>query len=166
MSPSPRHYDTDFYAWTQHQAALLREEKWQALDYANLAEELESLGKSQYHTLENRLAVLVRHLLKWHYQPEKRQRGRSWRSTIWEQRSRLRRLLRQSPSLRPQVPAILAEEYPSIRRWTLEETDLPPIALPESCPWTVDQILDESFWPESAAPQEERNTPNGQVDKG
>jgi hypothetical protein len=149
MSPDTPHYDEDFYAWTQHQAALLREEKWQALDYPNLAEELESLGKSQYHTLENRLAVLVRHLLKWQYQPGKRQRGHSWRSTIWEQRSRLRRLLRQSPSLRPQVPGILAEEYPSIRRRTLEETGLLPAVLPESCPWTVDQILDETFWPEA-----------------
>lgn len=145
-------YDEDFYAWTQHQAALLREAKWQDLDYPNLTEELESLGKSQYHALENRLAVLVRHLLKWQYQPEKRQRGRSWHSTIWEQRSRLRRLLRQNLSLRPRVPEILAEEYPSIRLRTLEETGLPPGVLPETCPWTIEHILDESFWPEGGPP--------------
>jgi hypothetical protein len=148
MSPRTPQYDEDFYAWTQHQAALLRQEQWQALDYPNLAEELESLGKSQYHALENRLAVLVRYLLKWHYQPEKRQRGRSWRSTIWEQRSRIRRLLRLNPSLRPQVPAIVAEEYHGIRLRTLEETGLPPEALPETCPWTVDQVLDETYWPD------------------
>lgn len=77
MSPP---YDEDFYAWTQHQAALLRTEKWQDLDSTNLAEELESLGKRDLRELESRLEVLVMHLLKWCYQPERRERGRSWRS--------------------------------------------------------------------------------------
>jgi hypothetical protein len=142
-------YDEDFYAWTQAQAAVLRDEQGTELDYSNLAEEIESLGKSQWHTLENRLAVLVRHLLKWRCQPATRQRGRSWRSTIWEQRSRIRRLLRQSPSLRPHVLGMLVEEYPSIRQRTLDETGLSPAALPEQCPWTVEEILDEAFWPET-----------------
>jgi hypothetical protein len=142
-------YDEDFYAWTQAQAAVLRDEQGTELDYSNLAEEIESLGKSQWHALENRLAVLVRHLLKWCYHPEKRQRGRSWRSTIWEQRSRIRRLLRQSPSLRSHVREMLVEEYPSIRQRTLDETGLSPAALPEQCPWTVEEILDEAFWPET-----------------
>jgi hypothetical protein len=140
-------YDEDFYAWTQAQAALLRQEKASDLDYAHLAEELESLGKREWYAVESRLAVLVRHLLKWRYQPQRRQRGRSWRSTIWEQRSRIRRLVRLNPSLRRHLPAMIAEEYPSIRRRTLEETGLPPEALPTTCPWTVEQVLDETFWP-------------------
>src|SRR2546428_80611 len=69
-------YHTDFYLWTQDQAALLREGKVQALDLDNLAEEIESLGKSQRHELEHRLDGLLMHLLKWRYQPSRRQAGR------------------------------------------------------------------------------------------
>jgi hypothetical protein len=61
-------YNHDFYAWTQQQAALLRDEKTQALDYANLAEEIESLGRSDKRELGNRRQILVRHLLQWRYQ--------------------------------------------------------------------------------------------------
>ena len=150
------HYDEDFFAWTQVQAAGLRDAQGAELDYGNLAEEIESLGKSQWHALENRLAVLVRHLLKWRYQHATRPRGRSWRSTIWEQRSRIRRLLRQSPSLRPHVLGRLVEEYASLRQRTLDETGLSPAVLPEQCPWTVEDILDEAFWPEVPPAGEER----------
>ena len=143
---SPR-YDEDFYAWTQHQAALLRTEKWQDLDSTNLAEELESLGKRDLRELESRLEVLVMHLLKWCYQPERRERGRSWRSTILEQRGRIERLLVQSPSLRLQVAALVTEGYPRTRQRTLAETRLAESIIPPTCPWTVAQILDDAFWP-------------------
>jgi Domain of unknown function DUF29 len=141
-------YDEDFYRWTQHQAALLRTEKWQDLDYINLAEELESLGKRDVRELESRLEVLVMHLLKWRYQPERRERGRSWRSTILEQRGRLQRLLAQSPSLRPQIPILVAEGYTRTRQRTLAETQLTESAIPSTCPWSTEQILDDAFWPE------------------
>jgi len=62
-------YNTDFNAWTQEQATLLRDRKTPALDYDNLAKEIESLGKSQHRELARRLDVLVMHLLKWRYQP-------------------------------------------------------------------------------------------------
>lgn len=149
MSPATSLYNDDFYSWSQHQAALLRAGKVHELDLANVAEELESLGISQRHALENRLAVLVRHLLKWQYQPERRQRGRSWQITIVEQRSRIHRLLRDSPSLRRHVTRVLEEDYPTIRLRTQIETGLPPDALPAACPWTEGQILDECFWPEA-----------------
>src|SRR5712691_471210 len=108
MSTNAELYEQDFYAWTQHQAAVLRAQKWHDLDYDNLAEEVESLGKSQQNALESRLEKLMLHLLKWRYQPDKRVRGHSWQSTILAQRRRLWRLLRQNPSLRPPVPTLLA----------------------------------------------------------
>ncbi len=151
MRHNPELYDQDFYAWTQAQAACLREGAWQDLDGANLAEEIESLGKSDWRELASRLAVLVRHLLKWRYQPDRRQRGRSWRSTIWEQRGRLRRLLRHSPSLGPVVPQLLAEEYPDARQRASEETGLPLATFPAVCPWTAEQVLDAAYWPEAEA---------------
>ena len=77
MHPNTSLYEQDFYAWTQEQGALLRERKTKALDYVNLAEEVESLGKCQQHALESRLEKLVLHLLKWHFQPAKRLQGQS-----------------------------------------------------------------------------------------
>jgi len=149
MSTNAELYDQDFYAWTQATAALIRAGKWYDLDREALAEEVESLGKSDWRELASRIAVLLRHLLKWRYQPERHQRGRSWRSTIWEQRSRLRRLLRQSPSLAPLVPQTLAEEYSEARQRASEETGLSLVTFPETCPWTAEQVLDTDFWPEA-----------------
>jgi Domain of unknown function DUF29 len=141
-------YDQDFYAWTQRQAVMLRARKSHELDYDNLAEELEALGKRDRRELERRLEVLVMHLLKWRYQRERRDRTRSWRSTIREQRRRLERLLQDSPSLRSEVPTLLDDGYPHAQGKALDETSLPPGTLPPTCPWTAAQVLDDAFWPE------------------
>jgi len=145
-------YDTDFYAWTQQQAALLRDQKAQALDYANLAEEVESLGKSQQNALESRLEVVLTHLLKWRYCPTLPEARRGWRLTIREQRRRLARLLHQNPSLRPPVPEVIAESYPHARLMAIDDTEEPSTTFPETCPWTSEQILDAEFWPEAETP--------------
>jgi hypothetical protein len=87
------------------------------------------------------------HLLKWRYQPAGREEGHSWRSTILTQRTEIEGLLEQSPSLRPVVETFLQQRYPRARRDALQETGLTPAALPEVCPWTAAQILDEDFWP-------------------
>jgi hypothetical protein len=141
-------YDEDFYAWTQQQAALLRAKEWRELDYGNLAEELEALGKRDRRESEHRLEILVMHLLEWRYQPERRERSRGWRSTIREQRRRLARLLQDSPSLRSEIPALLDDGYPHACGKALDETRLPPEVLPPTCPWTAVQVLDDAFWPE------------------
>src|SRR4051794_23238748 len=62
-------YDRDFYAWAQHQAALLRAGRAADIDSEHLAEEIESLGARERRELRNRVARLVQHLLKWRYQP-------------------------------------------------------------------------------------------------
>jgi hypothetical protein len=99
------------------------------------------------------------HLLKWEYQPLMRETGHSWASTIVEQRKQIARVLRDSPSLRPQVPAILADLYAGARaqaaiemggwsRWPLPPRDLVRLSqLPTTCPWTAAQVLDPDFWP-------------------
>ena len=148
MHPNTPLYEQDFYAWTQAQGALLRDRKINALDYVNLAEEVESLGKSQQHTLESRLEKLVLHLLKWHYQPAKRLRGQSWQRTILEQRRRIDRLLQQNPSLRSTLPVLIEDSYAYIRKRTSLETRLPLTTFPDTCPWGVPQILDDDFWPD------------------
>jgi hypothetical protein len=141
----PPRYEDDFYAWTQKQALLLREGKWSALDIENLAEEIEDLATRQENELESRLMRLMQHLLKWQYQTQRR--GRSWRGTIVEQRSRIRKRLSRNPSLRRLVPTMLVEEYRLARLKASGETRLPEETFPSTCPWTVEQLLDEEFWP-------------------
>lgn len=140
-------YDTDFYEWTQHQAAALAAGHFSELDLANLAEEIESLGRSDRRQLGSRLEVLLMHLLKWLYQPEIRETGHSWESTIIEQRGRIEDLLADSPSLRRQVPDLVARHYTRARRLAHGETRLSLETFPKTCPWTVEQILDDDFWP-------------------
>ena len=148
MSTNAALYDQDFYAGTQQQAALPRDQKTQALDFANLAEEIESLGRSDKRELGNRLQILVMHLLKWHYQPEGHAESHSWEDTIWHQRTQIMLLLEESPSLRREIPGRLARHYLLARRDAARETGLLLATFPETCPWTVEQILHEGFWPE------------------
>jgi len=141
-------YEKDFYGWTQDTAALIRAGDWYAIDRETLAEEVESLGRSEKRELEHRLEVLVMHLLKWRYQPDYREQSHSWYDTIREQRSQLARLLRDNPSLQSQVPAFLTESYPEARRRAIGETRLDTGRFPRDCPWTYDQMLHADFWPE------------------
>jgi hypothetical protein len=139
-------YDTDFYAWTQRQAEALRAKDVAALDLDNLAEEVESLGKRDRRSVHGHLKVLLIHLLKWVAQPARR--GPSWQRSIHNARDTLRLVLDDSLTLRRQLPAILAEAYPRARRQAHEQTGLLLATFPEVCPWPVEQVLDEDFWPE------------------
>jgi hypothetical protein len=135
--PNPKanltQYDRDFYAWTQEMVAALRSGDWAALDIENLVEEVESLGRRERQELENRLAVLLGHLLKWDYQPE--QRSNSWRATLREQRRRISRLLRENPSLKPYAAEAMLEAYWSGRDLAIQETNLADEVFPEDCPY-------------------------------
>jgi len=142
-------YETDFYAWTQRQAALLREEEFEQIDWDNLIEEIDSLGAEQLHKVESHLIRLIQHLLKWQYQPSKRMTGRSWELTIVEQRSSLRRVLRKNPTLRARLSDIMADIYLDAVKLAAIETGLDKHAFPVHCPWTAEQILDDEFWPEA-----------------
>jgi len=130
-------YDNDFCAWANEQAALLRAGRLPDADIANIAEEIESMGRSERNQLTNRLAVLLAHLLKWQFQPGLR--GNSWRLTIREQRRRAERILGQNPSLRAGLPAILVEAYGDAVLIAERETGLPENTFPADCPWTFDQ---------------------------
>ena len=138
-------YETDFYQWTQQQAALLRQGQWNQVDAANLAEEIDSMGKNNRRALESYLANIVFHLLKWHYQPERR--GNSWKFSIHNGRHHAAKRLKESPSLKPQIAELIADEYPLVREYAANETGLPLSTFPEQCPFTPDQITDD-YWPD------------------
>jgi Domain of unknown function DUF29 len=136
-------YESDLYEWTKEQADALRRRASNALDWDNLAEEIESLGTSQRSEIRSRLKVLLVHLLKWKYQPEL-QCG-SWRGSIREARDQIEDMLDDSPSLRAHPAECLPKAYVRARMKALDETGL--LRLPEVCPWTIEEILDGDFLP-------------------
>ena len=148
---APSLYAEDFHRWTQETATRLRAQDWEHVDWAAVIEEIESLGISQEHAVRRRMMQILLHLLKWVAQPDGRRTGRSWRTSISTQRLHIDRLLERSPSLRPQLPGWLAAEYRRAVRGAVQQTDLPRTAFPEVCPWTVDQVLDDDFWPTTFA---------------
>jgi len=143
-----RLYDTDFYGWTQRQAETLRARNFAGLDVDNLIEEILNMGGSEQRELENRLEILLMHLLKWVFQPDRR--GTSWELTIKEQRRRIVKHLRKNPSLKPQIPESHASAYEFAILNAARETGLAESEFPAHCPWTFDQIIADSFWPETA----------------
>jgi len=145
---SARLYETDFYGWIQHQAGVLKAGNFAALDMDNLIEEIESMGKSHQRALESRLEVLLMHLLKLQFQPERK--TPSWERTVKEQRRRLADHLLENPSLKPKIPEAQAKAYSYAITGASAETGIEESLFPERCPWTFEQIMNPDFWPVSA----------------
>jgi hypothetical protein len=139
-------YDTDFYAWTLTQAEALRAKNWRALDVDNLAEEIESLGRSDRYAIESQLERLLLHLLKWRDDPAVEPR-RVWRLTINHARREIARRVGDSPSLRDHPARYLATAYRHAREDAAVETGLPLATFPEVCPWPSDRVLEADFFP-------------------
>lgn len=148
-------YDEDFFAWTEEQARALREAAARRandpVDWENVAEEIESVGKSDRRALESRLTRLIEHLLKLEWSPAAEPRA-GWRRTVREQRREIAALLEDSPSLRGRIR--LEAAYTGGREDAvdgLREDGVSSAALPVACPYTLDQVLDADWWPESRA---------------
>jgi hypothetical protein len=139
-------YEADFYAWTQEQARLLRERRFDDLDLENLVDEVESVGRNDERQIESRLEVLMAHLLKWKFQPGGR--GNGWISTIFEQRNRLIGLVEDSPSLSVFQRQEVFDSYGAARLLAAKETGIAFGLFPEECPFTPEQVLDLDFFPE------------------
>jgi Domain of unknown function DUF29 len=135
----PSLYDTDYVAWLSEQVAHLRAGRLHELDVGNVAEELESLAKQERRQIENRLEVLILHLLKWDHQPG--QRSNQWRSTVHKQRTRVRRLLRDSPSLKHEVEPMCRDVHPGAVERAAIETRLTEGSFPSTLPYSVEQIF-------------------------
>ncbi|MEQ8541421.1 MAG: DUF29 domain-containing protein [Coleofasciculus sp. D1-CHI-01] len=139
-------YDLDFYAWICKNVELLRRGCLSEIDVEHIAEELESMGKRDLRQLRSRLQVLVMHLLKWQYQPDKQ--SKSWLVTIDHQRDEIETLLLDSPSLRSELEQGLARVYPKAVRDACRETGLPETTFPLSCPFEIEEILAQEFLPD------------------
>jgi Domain of unknown function DUF29 len=138
-------YSTDYAGWVEQTVELLRQGRLNEVDLEVLIEEVEDLGKSQRQALKSNLRVLLMHLLKWQYQPERQ--SNSWRSTIREHRNRILDILEDSPSLRNGLAESLDQCYRQVRLQAADETDLEIKVFPEQCPYVNAQILNEDFLP-------------------
>src|SRR4051812_38427371 len=139
-------YEQDFYTWVNEQAALVRAGRFDEADIENIAEELESLGRSEARELRSRYQTLLLHLLKWRYQPNLQ--GPSWKSTIRREREvEIPRHLKENPGLKSRWQELFAEAYRGARLDAVGETGLPDGTFPRDCPFTLDEAMDPDFWP-------------------
>lgn len=139
-------YEQDFYSWTQEQAALLRAGRLADLDVENLIEEIETMGRSEKRELESRLTVLLLHLLKWKYQPERR--GKSWNLTIKGQRIEYINVLTDNPGLKSQLDTIFKGAYKLALVKASSETGIDEDVFPVTCPWTLADVTNQTFYPD------------------
>jgi hypothetical protein len=133
-------YQQDYTAWVEETARAIEEGRFEQIDRTALADEVRDLGKSERRELESALSVLLMHLLKVKYQPEKR--TRSWDATIRVQRRHVGKLLNESPSLRRELPAFIADAYDQARIDAANETHLDIDIFPEMCEWPANDVLD------------------------
>jgi hypothetical protein len=142
-------YESDFYRWATEQAAAMRNSHLElealGIDWSNVAEELDTLGRSEKRELRSHLTILLLHLLKWQHQPM--HQGTGWTRTIENQREAVGELLSESPSLKHLLDQIIQAAYRDARRDAAVETGLSRSAFPTSCPWTSAQTLDADFLP-------------------
>lgn len=139
-------YERDFYRWTEQTARMIRDGRFNELALIALAEEIEDMGKSQKQAVLSKATLLLSHLLKWKYQPERR--GSSWQVTIRTQRRELRAIFRDSASLENMAANLLEEIYADAAGDAQIESGLPPDTFPHLCPLNFQLMLSDDFWPD------------------
>jgi hypothetical protein len=138
----PRSYAEDYAGWVEDTARAIEDGRFCDIDRAALADEVRDLGKTERREIRSALEVLLMHMLKTRYQPEKQ--TRSWALTMRVQRKHIAQFLKESPSLRREVPEMVAIAYDTARIQAADETGLELDAFPEECEWTVAEVLAES----------------------
>jgi hypothetical protein len=140
-------YQKDVVAWAKEQANLLRAKRFDLLDIENIAGEIEDVGRSEQRELASRMVILLFHLLKWEYQAERR--GASWEKTIKIQRSSVLRRIEKTPSLKSDLNDAdwWADVWGDAIICAQKETGISYDVFPDSCPWSIAEILDINFFP-------------------
>ena len=142
-APAQSDYDRDIYSWSLEQARLVREGRWDAVDRENVAEEIESLGRTEFNRLESALRVLLMHMLKWDHQPERR--SRSWALSIDTQRLEIEDVLGDNPGLKPRIDEAVTRAYRKARLEAANETGLDEETFPSACPYSWDDVTARRF---------------------
>jgi hypothetical protein len=151
MSNQVRH-DEDLNLWAQQQAKALRAAAEARvnldLDFDNLAEEIESLPQSDRREILSRLEVLLVHLIKLAESPDPHPR-RGWWLTVREQRKKIKRILRESPSLKTYFLENFSDAYETARERAAYNLDIAESMLPADCPYDADQVLGQDWRPKN-----------------
>ncbi|GFE70516.1 DUF29 domain-containing protein [Chroococcus sp. FPU101] len=135
-------YEKDFYLWLQTTTELLKNQQLEQIDWENLIEEIESMGRSERKEIKSRLIIIIEHLLKLAYwESEKEYNSRGWRNTIIEQRRQIDLTLEDSPSLKAVLSESFLDCYQKARTDTLQKTQLSPNVLPSEPPFTLSEVL-------------------------
>jgi len=154
MSHLATEYERDFHAWIQQHIALLKQGRFSEIDAEHLILELEDMAGRDRDELVSHLIILIAHLLKWQFQLKQlselweKFKGSSWRQSIIEQRNEILRQLRKKPSLKSYIHDAIVEAYPDAVRLATKETQLPQSTFPHECAYTLEQLLDDDFYPD------------------
>jgi len=148
-------YEQDFHSWIEKQIHLLKTGQIHELDREHLIEELEGMANRDRNELVSHLKILIAHLLKWQFQLNQLSErwieftGKNWKSTIIEQRSEISDQLESIPSLKNRLEESVAKAYPKAVALAVDETGLSGKTFPQQCPYSIEQLLDKTFYPTS-----------------
>lgn len=142
----PNLYETDYLQWIETTVKKLQFGDYTNVDWENLIEEIQDMGRSERRSLKSNLIMVLVHLLKWQFQPECR--SGNWEGSIIEHRRRIREAILESPSLQPYLESIFAECYPQAVKQAKAETRLPLEAFPQQCPYELVEVINDEFLPE------------------
>jgi hypothetical protein len=133
----------DFYSWLVEQARLVRDGRWEAVDQANLAREIDALAQEQFNKLESAMHGFLTHLLKWDHPAIRRSRGRV--QSVQEQRQAVVDVLARNPGLKSRVSEAMAQCYRRARAEAANDVGLDESSFPAKCPYEWDEILAREF---------------------
>jgi hypothetical protein len=136
-------YESDFYTWTQQQGSLLRAGRFDAIDWQNIAEEIETLGRDEFRRLVSFYRPILLHMLRWEHQPNLQ--SRSWANSIAIHREHASEVIEDNPGLRPRRDEALQRAYRGARLNALQETGLRSGTFPDRCPYTLDDLLTRPY---------------------
>ncbi|MBD2603475.1 DUF29 domain-containing protein [Scytonema hofmannii FACHB-248] len=144
QSPVKTLYEIDFALWIEQTVSSLKSQDYSNVDWENLIEEIEALGRRDRRELESRLTTLFEHALKRNYVNLPQCYG-GWEATISRTQQELSRILRDSPSLRNYFLTICDECYQNASKNMNKEYD---VKFPDDCPFPndVETLLADSFW--------------------
>jgi hypothetical protein len=139
----PKTYETDFYQWTREQAQGLREfvnthhelKHLEALDWENIIEEIEALGRSEYNSVVSSLLKQIEHLLKIDYVPLE-ECHKKWKVEVLAFKKNLKRKF--APSMKPKLEKELEDIFQDAAELVAFEYE---IDLPNQCPYRLDDLL-------------------------
>ncbi len=141
-------YHTDFVAWADETAKLLRQRRFEEIDLDALVEEIEGLAKRDRKAMRSQLQRLLIHLLKWHYLPNDLERtSGNWGTTITNARNEIEDDIEDSPSLRSYPAEVFDRVYQRARLEARDQTQLDLSMFPAQCPWPIENILEDGWLP-------------------